>query len=81
MKKKSESSKFIHTEINFALRNKLIYYIKNDKEILCILASIEKIILKIIYDDCNYADYYCVYIKLSETIYIHKLSRKLITYI
>ena len=41
----------------------------------------KKIILKITHDNNNYAKYYRAYVKLSETIYIHKLLRKLIIYI
>ena len=37
--------------------------------------------LKIIYNDCNYAEYHRAYIKLLKTMYIYKLSRKLIIYI
>ena len=80
-KKESESSKFIYTEMNFVLRNELIYHIKNNRERLCISSLIEKIILKVTYDDCNHADYHRVSVKLLKIIYIHKLLKKLITYI
>ena len=37
--------------------------------------------LRITYNDYNYANHYCVYIKLSKIIYIHNLLRRLIIYI
>ena len=41
----------------------------------------KKIILKATHDDCNYAKHHRAYAKLSKTIYIYKLSKKLIIYI
>ena len=81
IKKKSTSNKFIHTKINFVLQNELFYYVKNDNKKLCILILMKKIILKATHDDCNYVKHHCTYIKLSKTIYIHKLLKKLINYI
>ena len=81
IKKKSTSNKFIHTKMNFVLQNELIYHVKNDKKRLCILTSMKKIMLKTAHDNYNHAKHHRAYVKLSETIYIHKLLRKLIIYI
>ena len=81
IKKKSTSNKFVHTRVNFVLQNELIYHVKNDKERLCISTLMKKIMLKTTYDDCNYAKHHRAYIRLSETMYIHKLLKKLIIYI
>ena len=67
--------------MNFVLQNELIYHVKNNKKKLCILILMKKVILKAAHDDCNYAKYYRIYIKLLKTTYIHKLSKKLIIYI
>ena len=81
IKKKNTSNKLIYTKMNFVLQNELIYHIKNNKKRLCILTLMKKIMLKITYDNCNYAKHHRVYIKLSKTMYIHKLLKKLIIYI
>ena len=41
----------------------------------------KKIMLKTAHDDCNYAKHHRAYVKLLKTMYVHKLSRKLIIYI
>ena len=67
--------------MNFVLQNELIYHVKNDKKRLYISTSMKKMMLKTAHDDCNHAKHHRAYVKLSKTIYIHKLSRKLIIYI
>ena len=67
--------------MNFVLQNELIYHVKNNKEKICISTSMKKMMLKTTHNDCNYAKYHRVYIKLLNTMYIHKLLRKLIIYI
>ena len=67
--------------MNFVLQDELIYHVKNDKKKLCISTSMKKMMLKVMYDDCNYAKHHRAYVKLSKTIYIHKLLKKLIIYI
>lgn len=67
--------------INFYLINDFIYYVKNDKTRLYISCNIKNIIIRAMHNNCFYASYYKVYVRLSNTIYIYKLSRKLIIYI
>ncbi len=69
------------TSIDFYLMNDLIYYIKNDKIRLYIFQNTKSIVMKTTHNDCFHASYYRVYAKLSDTIYIHKLFKKLIIYI
>ncbi len=68
-------------DIDFCLINDLIYYVKNNKTRLCIFRNIKSTMIRATHNDCFHASYYRVYVKLSDTIYIYKLSRKLIIYI
>jgi hypothetical protein len=67
--------------IDFCLINNLIYYVKNSKTRLYISRNIKSTIRRATHNDCFQASYYRIYVKLSNTIYIYKLSRKLIIYI
>jgi len=67
--------------IDFCLINNLIYYVKNSKTRLYISRNIKSTIRRATHNDCFHASYYRIYVKLSNTIYIYKLSRKLIIYI
>ena len=74
-------------DIDFRLINDLIYYLfeynnkKSKKSRLYILFNVIHDVFKLIHDDCFYVEHYCVYTRLIEFVYIHKLSRKLIIYI
>lgn len=68
-------------DIDFCLINNLIYYVKNSKTHLCISCNIKSTIIRATHNDCFHTSYYRIYVKLSNTIYIYKLSRKLIIYI
>ena len=81
IKKKSTSDRPVHTKMNFVLRDGLIYHVRDDKKRLCISASMKKMMLKAAHDDCNHAKHHRAYARLSETVYIHKLSKKLTIYI
>ena len=68
-------------DIDFSLKNDLIYHVKNEKKRLCILKNIEANVIKAIHDDCFHVSHHCAYVRLFEIVYVHKLSRKLIIYI
>lgn len=71
----------LRTNIDFYLMKELIYYIKNDRTRLCISRNIKSIVMKATHDDYFHANHHKVYVKLSDSIYIHKLFKKLIIYI
>lgn len=64
----------LRIDINFCLINNLIYYVKNNRTRLCISRNIKSIVIRATHNNCFYASYYKVYVKLSNTIYIYKLS-------
>lgn len=68
-------------DIDFCLIDNLIYYVKNNKTRLYIFCNTKSTIIRATHNNCFYASYYKVYVKLSNTIYIYKLSRKFIIYI
>jgi hypothetical protein len=67
--------------LKFALRNDLIYYIRDGAIKLCLLESFEKKIFKLAYDDQTYAEYARLMAKLRKSLYIAKLSRRIKKYI
>lgn len=83
---KKESS--VRTNIDFALIDDLIYYIKNNNSQiefetsrLIISTNCEKKIFAMTHDDCNHLEHHRVYVKLVEFVYIFRMSRKLRLYI
>ena len=74
-------------DIDFRFINDFIYYLleynnkKSKKSRLCILFNVIHNVFKLIYNDCFHIEYYRVYTRLIEFVYIYKLSRKLIIYI
>ena len=73
--------KKIVTDIDFQLRDELIYHIKKNIFKLCIFKNCEQKIFKLIHDDCFHVDHHRAYARLIEIVYVHKLFRKFITYI
>lgn len=71
----------LRINIDLYLINNLIYYVKNDKTRLCISRNTKSIVIRATHNDYFYANYYRIHVKLNNTIYIYKLSRKLIIYI
>ena len=69
------------TNIDFCLKEGLIYHVKNDKKRLCISQNAKVDVLKTAHDNCFHVDHHRVYARLSDFVYVHKLSRKLIIYI
>ena len=70
----------ISTGIDFELRDRLIYHIK-DKPRLCIPKAIEKDVFKLAHDQNFHAGQHRAYQHLIDTIYMPRLSRKLHLYI
>ena len=73
--------KKIVTDIDFKLRDDLIYHVKKNIFRLCIFKNCEQKVFKLIHDDCFHAEHHRVYARLIESIYIHKLFKKLTIYI
>lgn len=72
---KKNSSKTI--EIDFVIKNELIYYIKNKRQKLCISINCEKIVFKLIYDANNHAKHHRIYQKLLNAVYMSQILRKI----
>ena len=80
---KSSILKKIRTEVDFELRNNLIYYIGDNKEHarLYIFSTIEEDIFRAAYNKRYYADVNRCYNYIVATLYILRLSRKIRNYI
>ncbi len=74
---KSDQEKF---EIDFSLKNDLLFHVKNKKR-LCILKTCEVNLFRIAHDENNHAEHNKVYTKLVDQIYISRLSRKIRQYV
>lgn len=76
---KHENSKE-NIEVNFQLRNELIYHIKN-KNRLCISKTCEKDIFQQAHDKNNHSEHHKTYQRIANSIYISSLLRKIRRYI
>ena len=70
-----------HIDIDFKILDDFVYHIANGKNRLCIFEVQKQKVFRMIYDDNHHADSYRCYQKISDTLYIFRLSRKLRTYI
>ena len=68
-------------EMNFELRDELIYYIDEKRLRLCIPKSVEREIFHMIHDDNHHSDTHRCFTKISETTFIFRLLKKIRTYI
>jgi NAD-dependent dihydropyrimidine dehydrogenase PreA subunit len=81
---KNESTsikKIINSDIDFSLKNDLIYLIKDDKFRLCISRNCEQNVFKITHDENFHAEQHRAYEKLIKNVFISRMSRKLHLYI
>ena len=76
-----ENARSAKTEIDFELKNELLYHKTNDKIRLCISTALKKNIFKLTYDSNQHAKIIRFYAHIVETLYIFKLSKKLKVYI
>ncbi len=77
-----ENSKDIFDDMNFFLRNDLIYYSSKEKTSkLCISWSLKKNIYEITHDNNHHCEFHRVYTRLSESIYIRHMIKRLRRYI
>ena len=79
-RKTSETEKSSNIEIDFILKDDLIYHVKNNKR-LCISASCERAVFELTHDENNHAGYHRVYQQLIVTVFMFKLSRKIRQYV
>lgn len=76
-----KSASSLRTDVDFCLIDDLIYHIKNGKTRLCIFRNTKSTVMRAAHDDCFHAGHHKAYARLTNAVYIHKLSRKLIIYI
>ena len=76
-------SKFkkIYIDIEFALKNNLIYYLKKNRRRLCILKSCETDIFRLAHDDNQHFDRHRCYQRIADVLYISRLFKKLRFYL
>ena len=80
VEKKTTSEKSSNIDIDFILKNDLIYHVKNNKR-LCISASCKRAVFELTHDENNHAEYHRVYQQLIITIFMFKLSKKIRQYV
>ena len=68
-------------KMNFELRDELIYYINEKRLRLCIFKSMKKEIFHMIHDDNHYFDIHQCFMKISKTMFIFRLLKKIYIYI
>ena len=68
-------------EINFELRDELIYYINKKRLRLCIFKSVKKEIFHMIHDDNHRFNIHQCFTKISKTMFISRLLKKICIYI
>jgi hypothetical protein len=77
-----KNSKNISDDINFIVRNELVYYVSKEKTFkLCISWTLKKDIYKMIHDDNHHCEFHKVYARISESIYIRHMIKRLRRYI
>ncbi len=80
-REKSVSKKFL-TEIDFELRDNLIYYFEKENRLrLCISRTIEKKIFKTVYNNNYYSDYYRCFTRVNKTLFISRALSKICIYV
>ena len=76
-----ENDRLVKTEIDFELKDDLLYHKINNKLRLCISKVLKKDIFKLTHDDNQHAELIRFYARIVESLYILKLFRKLRAYI
>jgi hypothetical protein len=80
LNKRRQKDDYEKIEMNFALKKKLLYHVK-DKKRLCILSNCEINVFQLAHDQNNHSRHNKVYAKLIDQVYISKLLRKIRQYI
>ena len=75
------NSTYVEFEINFVFVDFFIYHTKNDNVRFCVSKNCVQNVLRITHDENYHAKHHRVYARLMKTIYIRKLSKRLIIYI
>ena len=76
-----KNARSVKTEIDFELKDDLLYHKTDNKLRLCIPKALKKDIFKLTHDDNQHAEVTRFYARIVESLYILKLFRKLRTYI
>ena len=69
------------TDIDFEIKDGLIYHIKNNCQRLCVPFNCEKAVFELTHDQNNHAEHHRAYQKLVDSVYMPKMSRKIRQYI
>ena len=76
-----ENARSVKTEIDFELKDDLLYHKTDNKLRLCISKVLKKNIFKLTHDDNQHAEITRFYARIVESLYILKLFRKLKAYL
>ncbi len=80
LNKRRQKNDYEKIEVNFALKKKLLYHVK-DKKRLCIFSNCEINVFQLAHNQNNHSKHNKIYAKLIDQVYISKLSRKIRQYI
>ena len=81
-KLKWQKRQYYHeNDINFVYRDEFIYHQKNDEKKLCLLFNMKTKIFRMIYNQIAYINFHKCYQRIFETLYFHKLIKRLRVYI
>lgn len=78
---RDEMLKKYRIEIDFEIREKLIYYINDESTRLCISKSLESEVFRMTHDDKQHADVHRCHQEITKVFYISRLLKKLRIYI
>ena len=81
IKKIENETEFRFIDIEFAIKNSLIYNVKNEIERLCISIFCEKKVFRLTHDFNNHVSYHRTYQNLINTVFMSKLTRKIREYV
>ncbi len=77
-----ENTTNISDNMNFTLKNDLIYYeLENKSEKLCISWSMKKDVYKMTHNDNHHCEFHKAYARIAESLYIRHMNKRLRRYI
>ena len=74
-------SRPIRSGIDFELKDDLIYHVLDGRKRLCIPNATEKDVFQQAHDNSAHAGHHRAFYRITETLYVHRLSKKLKLYI
>ena len=79
--KRTEKKNSKNIDINFEIKNDLIYHIKDNRQRLCVSFNCKKTVFELTHDQNNHARHHRTYQKFVNSVYMSKMSRKIRQYI